>query len=65
MSITIDHPTAEAIYAALQQVPAGEIVRLREMLEAPAAEMQDEEETAWRRASRASASRFFEDEKER
>lgn len=32
MPITIDKPTAEAIYAALQSVPPGELARLREML---------------------------------
>ena len=32
MSITIENPTAEAIYAALQNVPASELARLRAML---------------------------------
>ena len=32
MPITIENPTAEAIYAALQNVPAAELARLREML---------------------------------
>ncbi len=32
MPITIDKPTAEAIYAALQNVPPNELARLREML---------------------------------
>jgi hypothetical protein len=65
MPITIDQPTAEAIYAALQQVPANEIARLREMLQQPVSETPDEEEAAWRRAASASASRFFVDEEER
>ena len=32
MPITIENPTTEAIYAALQSVPASELARLREML---------------------------------
>ena len=32
MPITIENPTAEAIYAALQNVPESELARLREML---------------------------------
>ena len=32
MPITIENPTAEAIYAALQNVPAHELALLREML---------------------------------
>ena len=32
MPITIETPTAEAIYAALRNVPAHELARLREML---------------------------------
>lgn len=32
MPITIEKPTAEAIYAALQSVPPDELARLREML---------------------------------
>lgn len=34
MPITIDKPTAEAIYAALQSVPPDELARLRELLAA-------------------------------
>lgn len=34
MPITIDNPTAESIYAALQSVPPNELARLREMLTA-------------------------------
>jgi len=33
MPIVIEHPTAEAIFAALQQVPAEELVRLRALME--------------------------------
>ena len=32
MSITIENPTAEAIYEALQSVPANEIERLKALL---------------------------------
>ena len=32
MSITIENPTAEAIYHALKQVPESEVARLRELL---------------------------------
>ena len=35
MPITIENPTAEAIYAALQNVPASELLRLRAMLTPP------------------------------
>ena len=35
MPITIENPTAEAICAALQNVPAHELARLREMLAPP------------------------------
>ena len=35
MPITIENPTAEAIYAALRNVPAHEFARLREMLALP------------------------------
>ena len=35
MPITIENPTAEAIYAALQNVPASELARLRAMLTLP------------------------------
>ena len=35
MLITIENPTAEAIYAALQSVPASELARLRAMLTPP------------------------------
>ena len=35
MPITIENPTAEAIYAALRNVPAAELARLREMLAPP------------------------------
>ena len=35
MPITIENPTAEAIYAALQNVPASELARLRAMLTPP------------------------------
>ena len=35
MPITIENPTAEAIYAALQNVPASELARLRAMLSPP------------------------------
>jgi len=62
MTITIDNPTAEAIYAALKQVPAKEVTRLREMLNTPEAETIQEEEAAWYQASSASAARFFDEE---
>ncbi len=34
MAITIENPTAETIYAALRDVPAREIERLKELLNA-------------------------------
>ncbi len=40
MPITIENPTAEAIYSALRDVPATELARLREML-APASSADD------------------------
>ncbi len=61
MSITIDNPTAESIYAALKQMPPAEITRLRAMLN-DSSETIHEEEAAWYQASEASLARFFEEE---
>lgn len=60
MSITIENPTAESVWQAIQQLPQSEIERLKELLsneEATAAE-----ESAWRAASAQAATRFFDEE---
>ncbi len=64
MAITIETPTAEAIYEALKQVPADEMMRLRAMLNVPVSETAEAEQSAWRAVSAHSASRFFEEENE-
>ena len=61
MSITIENPTAEAIYAAIKsQIPPSEFERLKNLLSHE--ETPEEEEAAWRAASAHSAARFFDEE---
>lgn len=62
MSITIENPTAETIYAALREVPAHEIERLKVLLNSEPEETAKTEETAWHQVSHAAATRFFEEE---
>ena len=61
MSILIENPTAESLWRVVQQLPAGEIERLKELINTPS-EDDDNEEIAWREASVQAARRFFEDE---
>lgn len=61
MSILIESPTAESVWQVVQQLPADEIERLKELLNAPH-ESVAEEEAAWREASSQAAHRFFEEE---
>ncbi len=63
MSIVIENPTAESIFAALQDVPAEELSRLKVMLLSEGREETiEEEEAEWRRISAHSAARFFDEE---
>jgi len=62
MSITIQSPTAEAVWQAVQQLPASEIARLKQMFQESREESAEEEEAAWRAASARSGARFFEEE---
>ena len=62
MSIVIENPTAESIFAALRDVPVEELARLSQMLSQPREESIEEEEAEWRRIAANSAARF--DEKE-
>ena len=62
MNITIENPTAEAAYAALQQLPNAELLRLKTMFDQRVDETAEQEETAWREISHHSAVRFFEEE---
>ncbi|HEX8463132.1 MAG TPA: hypothetical protein VF627_00815 [Abditibacterium sp.] len=62
MSITIEHPTAEAVWQAIQQLPVDEMERLRQLFNRQPEETPEEEENAWRAASAHSAARFFEEE---
>ena len=62
MSILIEHPTAEAVWQVVQQLPADEIERLKQLINAPEGETREEEEATWRTASARSAVRFFDDE---
>ncbi len=61
MSILIESPTAESIWQAVQQLPAEEIERLKQLMSA-SRESAAEEETVWREASSQAAHRFFEEE---
>lgn len=62
MPITIDKPTAEAFWQAVQQLPQDELKRLKAMLADPNVETAEQEEEAWRAASLQSAARFFDEE---
>lgn len=62
MAITIENPTAEDAFQALQSLPKAELARLKTMFIETYSETAAEEEAAWRQASAQSASRFFEDE---
>ncbi len=63
MSIVIENPTAESIFAALQDVPAEELSRLKQMLlSQPREETIEEEEADWCRIAAHSAARFHEGE---
>lgn len=62
MTITIENPTAEALFAAFQRLPLSEAERFKQLIDAAKAESAAEEETAWREASARSAARFFDDE---
>jgi len=62
MSITIQSPTAEAVWQAVQQLPASEIARLKQMFQESREESAEEEEAAWRVASARSGASFFEEE---
>ena len=63
MSIVIENPTAESIFAALQDVPAEELSRLGQMLLGSSREETvEDEEAEWRRISARSAVRFFDEE---
>lgn len=63
MSIVIENPTAESIFAALRDVPAEELSRLKVMsLGEAREETLEEEEAQWHRVSVHSAARFDEDE---
>ena len=62
MSIVIENPTAESIFAAWQDVPVEELARLSQMLSQPREETIEEEEAEWRRIAAHSAARFDEEE---
>jgi len=62
MAITIENPTAEDAFRALQSLPKDELTRLKTMFIEGNEETAEEEEEAWRQASAQSASQFFEDE---
>ncbi len=62
MPITIETPTAEAAFQALQALPEAEMARLKTMFLKEATPDQQDEETAWHQASARAAARFFEDE---
>lgn len=63
MSIVIENPTAESIFAALQDVPVEELTRLKLLLLGSAREETlEEEEAEWRRIAAHSAARFDEGE---
>ena len=61
MPITIENPTAEAVWQAVLQLPQDEVERLKQMFAASHEETADEQE-AWREASLRSAARFFDEE---
>lgn len=61
MAITIENPTAEDAFQALQSLPKDELARLK-MMFLEKNTPKDDEEAAWRQASAQSASQFFEDE---
>lgn len=61
MSITIENPTAEAAFAALQQLPPDEWEKLTRLIEQVNITPEDE---AFYAASRVAATRFFEDERD-
>ncbi len=60
MSILSESPTAESVWQIVQQLPADEIERLKELINAPH-ESADDEEAAWREASSQASRRFFEE----
>lgn len=62
MAITIQNPTAEDAFQALQSLPKDELARLKTMFIEGNEETAEEDEEAWRQASAQSAIRFFEDE---
>ena len=64
MSITIEKPTAEAAFEALQALPESEMARLKTMFLEKSVTADEDEEAAWHQASAHSAARFFEDEEE-
>lgn len=63
MAIVIEEATAEAIFAALREVPEQEKQKLRALLD-EREETLEEEEEAWRQISAAQAVRFFEQEED-
>lgn len=63
MSIVIENPTAESIFAALQDMPVEELTRLKVMLLGESREETlEEEEAEWRRIAAHSVARFDEEE---
>ena len=47
MSITIESPTAEAAFAALQQLPQDELARLQQMFAKPKIDYGENYESDW------------------
>ena len=47
MSITIESPTAEAAYAALQQLPDAELARLQQMFAKPKIDYGENYQSHW------------------
>ena len=47
MSITIENPTAEAVWQAIQQLPQNEVARLKELFDNSSQPVQIDESTEW------------------
>ena len=62
MAILIEEPTAEAIFAALREVPEPEKQKLGALLLGEREETEEEERAEWGRIAQASGERFFERE---
>ena len=62
MPITIENPTAEAVWQAVLQLPQTEVERLKQMFAASHEETAAQEQEAWHEVSAQSATRFFDEE---